>query len=65
MFHVAMAGNTVRETIVPLPDSTARTFWLALMPVFDERGNITGITGTGRDLTERKNGDRNSQGRQA
>lgn len=55
MFHEAMAGNTVqRETIVPLPDGTARTFWLALMPVFDERGNVTVITGTGRDLTERK-----------
>lgn len=42
------------ETTIFMPDGMPRTYWVVLLPVFDARGNVTGITGTSRDITERK-----------
>ncbi|UNC91338.1 PAS domain S-box protein [Candidatus Contubernalis alkaliaceticus] len=42
------------ETTIIIPDGTKHTYNTVLMPVFDEKGMITSITGTNRDITEHK-----------
>ena len=55
VFYQALNGDNVeKEVTAPMPDGTVRTFWFLAAPVFDESGHITGVTGTGRDITERK-----------
>ncbi len=55
LFYQALKGNNVEKEIAThMPDGIVRTFWLLAAPLFDESGNITGVTGTGRDITERK-----------
>ncbi len=54
--RVFSTGKTVEtETTTLMPHSNnVRTYEVVLMPVFDEKGMISSIRGTSRDITERK-----------
>lgn len=42
------------ETTTVMPDGAVYTYWVALNPVFDEKGDVIDIRGTSRDITEHK-----------
>ena len=46
--------NVTAFTSTPMPDGTIRQYEVVLNPLHDSTGTITGITGTTRDITERK-----------
>lgn len=51
----ALKGNpTVYEWNTQLPDGSARHYQTALSPLRDGKGQIIGVTGVGRDITENK-----------
>ncbi|RQD76918.1 MAG: PAS domain S-box protein [Candidatus Syntrophonatronum acetioxidans] len=56
LFKEVLAGSSVEDeaTIISLPDGTVRSFWFTLVPIIDEKGKITGIMETCRDITEQK-----------
>jgi PAS domain S-box-containing protein len=45
------------EELVPLPDGTHRIWFSRKIPYRDEDGNIIGLLGVSRDITERKYGE--------
>ncbi|MCP4157945.1 MAG: PAS domain S-box protein [bacterium] len=52
VFHTKKVVKT--ETTAPMPDGSIHTYEVVLIPIVDEQGNVTGIRGTSRDITERK-----------
>lgn len=56
LFVKVLNGNTVEEEIsLPITGGAVRTFWFVVAPLFNVQGNVISITGTARDITERKN----------
>jgi len=57
-FEVFSTGNTIEtEIMTAQPDGSTRTYEVFLMPVLDEKGTVTSITGTSRDISVRKKMD--------
>lgn len=56
LFHEVL--NTGKDSEIEItslmPDGTVRTYEVVVIPVFDEKGSVTSITGTSRDISERK-----------
>ncbi len=55
ILKVFETGEVVEsETTISINNGTNRTYHTVMMPVFDENGRVTSVTGTNRDITERK-----------
>ena len=53
ILKVFETGKAVEsETTISIHEGTNRTYYTVLMPVFDEDGRVTSVTGTNRDITE-------------
>lgn len=53
--RVILDGEMVQaETITPMPDGKVRTYEVTLLPIKDPSGQITGIRGVNRDISERR-----------
>lgn len=46
------------ETSTEMPDGKVYTYWIDLVPVFDENGEVISIRGTSRDITDRKEAEK-------